>query len=100
PMEMDQPLADIVAGTFDADRAAKVADLEDRLQKSLQGRQPDLPAAKKLIADLLALNPVHDRALSIGILIYEHEEDFAGLRTFLSAIPVERLSASQANQLA
>lgn len=100
PMEMDQPLADIVAGTFDADRAAKISGLEDRLQKSLQGRQPDLAAAKKLIADLLALNPVHDRALGIGIRIHEHEENVKGLRDFLEAIPVDRLSAAQANELA
>jgi thiol-disulfide isomerase/thioredoxin len=100
PGQMDAPLAAIVGGTYDVATQLAVAEDQRALEAAVGGDAPDLPAAKAAIARLLARDPVDERAVNMRVAIARHENDQAGVRAFIAALPLDRMGADHANQLA
>ena len=100
PMQMDAWLAQVVAGTFDAAAARAAGADMAALKEALQGEQPDLAAAKRIIARMRQRDPLDAQALQIGLAIAKHEDDAAGSRAILAGLPLDRIGAEQANELA
>jgi thiol-disulfide isomerase/thioredoxin len=100
PMALEQPLTQIVAGTFDPKAAAAAATEQQELKAALSGQQPDLPRAKRLLAGMLGRDPLDQQAIQLSLAIARHEHDAAAARALLSGLPLDRISAEQANHLA
>jgi thiol-disulfide isomerase/thioredoxin len=100
PGSMDTPLAQIIAGTFDREKAKKIAAAETRLEDILNTRQPDIKAALATIDQLLSLDPYHQQAISIRIAIGKHQVNPALIRETLTQVPLSGLTADFANKLA
>jgi thiol-disulfide isomerase/thioredoxin len=100
PASMDAPLAHIIAGTYDSEKAKKIATTETRLQDLLRTRQPDINAVLATIDELLNLDPYHQQAISIRIAVGKHQVNPALIRDTLTRIPLSGLTADFANKLA
>lgn len=100
PMGLEPVLTAALSGTLDVDSLKQVAAAEQDLEQALTGRSPDLPRAKGAIAQLLALDPVHERAIRLSIAIAKHEGDAEAVGAVLAAVPIDRLSPTLANGLA
>lgn len=100
PSGMDGVLGQVVAGTFDAKKAAGIAKAEGELQRLLQGRAPDIAQALKKIEEILALDPVNAQAISVRLAIGKYQEDPQLIRETLTRLPLKELPADLANSLA
>jgi hypothetical protein len=100
PASMDGVLGQVVAGTFDAKKAAAIAKLEGDLQRILQTRTPDIAQALKKVDEILALDAVNPQAISVRLAIGKYQEDPQLIRETLTKLPLKQLSADLANSLA
>lgn len=100
PSAMDNVLAQVVSGKFDAKKAAAIARAEGDLQRLLQGRQPDIAQALKKIDEILALDAVNAQAISVRLAIGKYQEDPQLIRETLTRLPLKELPAELANSLA
>lgn len=100
PSGMDGVLAQVLAGTFDAKKAAAIAKAEGDLQRLLQGRAPDIAQALKKIEEIFALDAVNAQAISVRLAIGKYQEDPQLIRETLTRLPVKDLPADLANSLA
>ncbi len=100
PMGLESVLTAALSGKLNVGHLKQVAAAEQDLEQALTGRSPDLPRAKGVIAQILALDPVHERAIRLSIAIAKHESDAEAVRAVLAAVPVDRLSPMLANRLA
>lgn len=100
PSSMDNVLAQVVAGTFDAKKASAIAKAEGELQRLLQGRAPDIAQALKKIDEILALDPVNPQGISVRLAIGKYQEDPQLIRETLTRLPLKDLPAELANSLA
>lgn len=100
PASMDGVLGQVVAGTFDAKKAAAIAKAEGDLQRLLQGRTPDIAQALKKIDEILALDAVNGQAISVRLAIGKYQEDPQLIRETLTRLPLKELPADLANSLA
>lgn len=100
PGSMDSVLGQVVAGTFDAKKAAGIARAESDLQRILQTRTPDIAQAMKKIDEILALDAVNPQAISVRLAIGKYQEDPQLIRETLTSLPLKQLPADLANSLA
>lgn len=100
PASMDAVLGQVVAGTFDAKKAAAIAKLEGDLQRILQTRTPDIAQAMKKIDEILAIDAVNPQAISVRLAIGKYQEDPQLIRETLTKLPLKQLPADLANSLA
>lgn len=100
PMGLEPVLTAALSGTLNVDHLKQVAAAEKDLEQALTGRSPDLPRAHGALAQILALDPVHERAIRLSIAIAKHEGDADAVGAVLAAIPIDRLSPILANGLA
>jgi thiol-disulfide isomerase/thioredoxin len=100
PGNMDQTLDQVVAGTFDAKKAAALGKLEGDLQRVLQSQKPDIERALKIIDGITAIEPVHAQAISVRLAIAKYQQDPALVRDTLTRLPLEQVPADFANGLA
>ncbi len=100
PGSMDAPLGQVIAGTFDAKKAATIAKAEGDLQRLLQGRTPDINQALKKIDEIMALDPVNSQAVSVRLAIGKYQQDPQLIRDTLTRLPLKELPADLANSLA
>lgn len=100
PSGMDGVLAQVLAGTFDAKKAAAIAKAEGELQRLLKGRAPDIAQALKKIDEIFALDPVNTQAVSVRLAIGKYQENPQLIRETLTRLPLKELPADFANSLA
>ncbi len=100
PATMDGTLSQVVAGTFDPEKAKKIAKAEAELQEHLQSAQPDIPAALAKIDEILAMQTYHEQAISIRLAIGKYQHDGKVIRDTLSKLPIADMPAELANSLA
>jgi thiol-disulfide isomerase/thioredoxin len=102
PMELDGVLADVLAGSFDAGKAKKLAALETELQALIQkagGKDQDkvLEQAQAKVSEILAIDPLNESGLRMRLAIAKHVGDRSLYLSTLRALPRERLAANRAN---
>lgn len=98
PMQMDDILAQAVAGTLDTDILKRIAPLEEALKASFQSNDPHQikPAAQAIIT----VDPSHQQAIDVLLKVAEYQQDPAAHRAVLAGLAISRLTASRANTLA
>lgn len=100
PGSMEATLGQVIAGTFDAKKAATIGKAEGELQRLLQGRQPDITKALAKIGEILAIDPVNAQAISVRLAIGKYQEDPQLIRETLTNLPLKDVPAELANSLA
>lgn len=100
PAQLGGPLDQAVAGKFDATRVKAVAKAEKELEALLKGRQPDVVRALTKCDEILALDPFHEQTLTIRVAIGKFQKNPAVVRDTIARLPLDRISADQANSLA
>lgn len=100
PAQLGGPLDQAVAGKFDASKVKAVAKAEKELQALLQGRQPDVVKALTKCDEILALDPFHEQTLTIRVAIGKFQKNPAVVRETIARLPLDQISADQANSLA
>ncbi|TVR11574.1 MAG: TlpA family protein disulfide reductase [Planctomycetota bacterium] len=97
PMGMDDPLAQIIAGTFDGEREGAISQAREALEATFQSN--DLEAIAAANEALLSLNPTDSMGIGVGIRLAEINEDRAAFRALFQRTPDEELTAGQAGEL-
>ncbi|MBA3707513.1 MAG: redoxin family protein [Planctomycetes bacterium] len=106
PMGLDKPLADVVAGTFDAKRYSEVSKLEDGIQELVKGgvnadnQEEIFTKALEMTDRILAIDAVNANAVQMRMAIAQMKEDKGLFRAILEKLPRDQLGAEQANELA
>lgn len=106
PSEAEEVIVRIAAGTFDPAVAAKVQALHHDVETIMEadagedGREAQFAKADAKLVEILALDPIDQRALHLRLAIARERDDRPGHAAVLAAIPVGRLPAAVANQLA
>jgi tetratricopeptide (TPR) repeat protein len=100
PAQLGGPLEQAIAGKFDATRVKAVAKAEKELEALLQGRQPDVAKALVKCDEILAIDPFHEQTLTIRVAIGKFQKNPAVVRETIARLPLDKISAEQANSLA
>jgi thiol-disulfide isomerase/thioredoxin len=100
PLALDEPLAQLVAGTLDLEKAKALIKATKELDALIQGDHPDVDKAIAKCDGILALDPVHEQALRVRIALggFSHRPEL--IRETLARIPLAKLNANLANGLA
>nr|MBA3848275.1 redoxin family protein [Planctomycetota bacterium] len=101
PAGIDQPLARVLAGTFDAGSEGEAAKLQGELEALFSGTgEPDFERALEISARLLASQPENEMALQVRLGVAKHlERPELHLET-LAALPIDQMSAARLNGIA
>lgn len=104
PMAIDRPLAQVLAGTFDQAAELRRAQRSAELQAMLQEDPgPDESRLLKRIltktAEILADDPLNEKAFGLRLGIAEHQQDANLIRATYEAAPLEQLDATRAATL-
>lgn len=100
PMSMEEPLKQVIAGTYDLATAKRLVGMHSKLEEQIKGQRPDIKAALATIDAILAVDPVDQQAVDIGLAIARYTKDAALLRRTLERLPVDKLPPGMANGLA
>jgi thiol-disulfide isomerase/thioredoxin len=100
PATLAAPLDQVVTGKFDAKRAKDIAKVEAQLQEILGQQQPDIAKALAKVDEILALDPLHEQAISVRLAIGKFTKDQSVIRDTLTRLPMKDLSPAFANSLA
>ncbi|HYE04766.1 MAG TPA: redoxin family protein [Planctomycetota bacterium] len=104
PAGIDQPLAKVLAGTFDAASEGEAARLQGELEALFSGKnakgQPDFERALAISGELLALQPENEMALQVRLGVAKHLERPELHAETLAALPVDQMSAARLNGIA
>lgn len=98
PTEMEDVLAKALAGELDVERIKRVSRLEKALRESIGTN--DLKKIAGAADAILALDPVHERAMRVRGVVAKRREDPAGFRSIYDRIDVGKLSGEKAHRLA
>ncbi len=101
PGGIDQPLAGVLAGTFDAAGAAEAVKLQGELEALFSGEgEPDFDRALAVAGKLLAAQPENEMALQVRLGVAKHQQRPELHDESLAALPIERMSAARLNAIA
>lgn len=100
PYGLEAAAMQLAGGTFDPVAARTVRDLEVELDGSAQARAPDLERILELTAGILAAQPLHPLAIDVRVACAQRLDRPDVARATLAAIPLDRLGAWQACDLA
>ncbi len=101
PAGLDQPLARVLAGTFDAASEGEAVKLQGELEAVFGGDgEPDFDRGLELAAKLLALQPENEMALQVRLGVAKHLERPELHAETLAALPVDAMSAARLNGIA
>lgn len=97
PMGMDEPLAQVIAGTFDGERQGAISAAREALEQTFQSNDLEQIAAAN--EALLELSPTDSMGIGVGIRLAEINEDSEAFRALFKRIPDDQLTAGQASEL-
>jgi thiol-disulfide isomerase/thioredoxin len=100
PASLEGPLDQLVAGKFDAALQQRLGKALKELQSLLGGRNPDVEKATAKVDEILALDAVNEQAIDVRMAIGNFLKKPEMVRETLARIPIDQLSAAQANSLA
>lgn len=107
PAGIDQPLARVLAGTFDAASEGEAVKLQGELEALFSGKggkggkgEPDFERALEISARLLALQPENEMALQVRLGVAKHLERPELHTETLAALPIDQMSATRLNGIA
>jgi thiol-disulfide isomerase/thioredoxin len=100
PAALGEPLAQLVAGTFDVAKSKLIAAASKELESLLGGQHPDIPKAIAKIDEILALDAVNEQAINVRLAIANFIKKPEMVRETLVKIPLPKLSADLGNSLA
>lgn len=100
PAALGEPLAQLVAGTFDVAKRKLITAASKELNALITGHNPDIPNALAKIDEIFALDAVNEDAINVRLAIANYLKKPEMARETLARIPLAKLSADEANKLA
>ncbi len=100
PASLERPLDQLIAGTFDPAKEQRMSAAHTELQGLISGREPDIAKALAKIDEILAIDATDEQAIDVRMAIGNFLKKPEMVRETLARLPIDQLSAAQANSLA